>query len=111
MTVEGVQARGSVAVTVELFGTARMKAGTRQVALELATNATMGDLTRELANQCPAIVGVALAPAEGESGTLIIQEGYAINRNGLEFIPSDADAPLGLMPGDALLLLSNQAGG
>ena len=41
----------------------------------------------------------------------MIQQGYVINRNGLEFLSEDGVVSLELQPGDALLLLSNQAGG
>ena len=40
-----------------------------------------------------------------------IADGYALNLNGLAFLPAEAGQRLKLQDGDTLLLLSNQAGG
>ena len=94
-----------VAVKVELFGIARMKAGVNAVTLSLDTAATVADLARELIHACPALVSAVLL-ADGA-----IADGYVLNRNGLAFLPAEPDALLQLADGDTLLLLSNQAGG
>ena len=105
MTARDAITRYTVAVTVELFGTARIKAGVGVVALQIAADSTAADLGRELARACPALLGDVVL----DGG--VVADGYALNRNGLAFLPPDGDAPLGLQTGDTLLLLSNQAGG
>jgi hypothetical protein len=105
MTARDVVSDATVAITIELFGTARIKAGVGAIPLRIDTGASMVQLAEELARECPALVGNALT----DYGT--IADGYALNRNGLEFLPPDNGAPLNLRTGDTLLLLSNQAGG
>ena len=95
----------TVAITVELFGTARIKAGVSALPLRIDAQATTAELARALCRECPALLGSAAL----ETGA--IADGYALNRNGLTFLPADGDAPLDLESGDTLLLLSNQAGG
>ena len=105
MTARDAVSGQTIAVAVELFGTARMRAGVGAVSLRMDPAATMGELAQALARECPALLGNAL------TDTGAIADGYALNRNGLDFLASDSDAPLNLRPGDTLLLLSNQAGG
>ena len=105
MTVCDAVGGATVAITVELFGTARMRAGVGVVSLRIDPTTTMAELAQALARECPALLGNAL------TDTGAIAEGYALNRNGLDFLASDSDAPLNLRPGDTLLLLSSQAGG
>ncbi len=95
----------SVAVKVELFGIARMKAGVNAATLSLDAAATIADLARELVRAYPALVGTVLL----EDGA--IADGYVLNRNGLAFLPAEPGAPLQSADGDTLLLLPNQAGG
>ncbi len=95
----------AIAITVELFGTARLKAGVSAVPLRIDPTATMAELSQALSRECPALLGNAL------TDTGAIADGYALNRNGLAFLASDPDAFLHLESGDTLLLLSNQAGG
>ncbi len=105
MTVCDAVGGATVAITVELFGTARMRVGANAVSLRIDPAATLIELAQALARECPALLGNAL------TDTGAIAEGYALNRNGLDFLASDSDAPLNLRPGDTLLLLSSQAGG
>ena len=102
-------ASGPVVVSVELFGTARMKAGARCVPVEVEAGTPIADLLRSLSEQCPELIGCALS--ETGDRTITVADGYALNRNGLAFLPPDGDAPLDWHTGDSLLLLSNQAGG
>ena len=95
----------SVAVKVELFGIARMKAGVNVVTLSLDAAATVADLAGELIRACPDFVGTVLL----EDGA--IADGYVLNRNGLAFLPAEPGTRLQLADGDTLLLLPNQAGG
>ena len=95
----------SVAVKVELFGIARMKAGVNAVMLSLDAAATVADLARELIHVYPDFVGTVLL----ENGA--IADSYVLNRNGLAFLPAEPSALLQLADGDTLLLLPNQAGG
>lgn len=105
MTANAPITDASVAVKVELFGLARMKAGVNAVALSLGPAATVADLARELIHACPGFVGTILL----EDGA--IADGYVLNRNGLAFLPAEPGTRLQLADGDTLLLLSNQAGG
>lgn len=97
----------TAAITVELFGTARIRAGRNAASLRVDAQATMPQLARALAQECPALLGNALRAGD----VITIADGYVLNRNGLAFLASDGDAPLGLESGDTILLLSSQAGG
>ena len=92
----------SVAVTVELFGIPRLKAGRALLDLRLPAAATADDLAQALARMCPELVGVLVEP-EGSH----LREGYVINVNGVRF----AEGPMNLREGDRLLVFSSQAGG
>ena len=105
MTASASITEVSVAVKVELFGIARMKAGVNAVAFSLGPAATVADLAGELIRACPALVGAVFL----EDGA--IADGYVLNRNGLAFLPAEPGALLQLADGDTLLLLPNQAGG
>ena len=98
---------GTVLITVELFGLARIKAGVNTLPLQIDAQSTVAELALALAQKCPALLGNALREDDG----ITIAEGYALNRNGLTFLPADAGTPLALQPSDTLLLLPNQAGG
>ena len=111
MTIQRTDPGQLVDITVELFGTARVKAGASVVPLRIPAQATLSELAGALARQCPALLGNAISGDDGGSSAPMIQQGYVINRNGLEFLSEDGVACLELQPGDALLLLSNQAGG
>lgn len=102
-------AADSVVVTVELFGMARISAGASSISLEVGSQCPVATLLDALAHSCPELVGNALCVSDG--GTIAVADGYALNRNGLVFLPPDVDAPLDWTSGDTLLLLSNQAGG
>ncbi len=99
----------TVVVTVELFGMARIQAGVGSVALAVHPRAPVGEMIDSLARECPELIGNALHFAE--NGAVAVADGYALNRNGLAFLSPEADAALPWVPGDSLLLLSNQAGG
>ncbi len=106
----------TVCISVELFGTARIKAGVGVVPLRVDAPMTLAQFARALAQECPALLGNALCAADADSNAVTIADGYALNRNGLDFLPTnpictDYNAPLDLRGGDVLLLLSNQAGG
>ena len=92
-----------VSVTVELFGTARMTSGRRQVEILVPERPTTAELAAALAEVCPELTGKVLE--EDLSG---LQESYTLNLNGTDFV---SDGPLHLKPGDSLLLFSSQAGG
>ena len=95
-----------VSCTVELFGVARLKANTAQVALILRAEATLEDALAALAAACPQLVGPVLSSDEAGYPTLL--SGYACNINGQHFI-RDAHTPI--QAGDSLLILSSDAGG
>lgn len=99
----------TVVVTVELFGMARVHAGLSSVSLEVDTRAPVATLLDALAHECPELVGSALCVSD--DGAVAVADGYALNRNGLVFLAPEVDAPLHWIPGESLLLLSNQAGG
>jgi molybdopterin converting factor small subunit len=93
----------TIKVRVELFGTPRLRAGRREVELELPAAARRQQVIQALAQVCPALVGPVLR--EDSSG---LQDGYVFNLNGTAFLSGDT---ISIQPGDSLLLLSNQAGG
>ena len=90
-------------IVVELFGTARIASGRRQLHIDAPLNATVSELVAILAQKCPSLVGIALQ--EDLSGLL---ESYTLNLNGTEFVEMDE---LTLQDGDTLLLFSSMAGG
>ena len=93
----------TVRVRVELFGTPRIQAGTGEVELAVPYPANRRNLVSALAEQCPSLVG------QGLKGDLTgLEESYVFNLNGLAFLGED---DFTLADGDALLLLSSQAGG
>ena len=100
---------GGVVVTVELFGMARVHAGVNSIDLAVDVQAPVADLLQALAQQCPELVDHVLCMSH--DGTTALADGYALNRNGLVFLPPEGDASLDWAEGDSLLLLSNQAGG
>ena len=102
-------AADSVVVTVELFGMARMNAGASSISLEVGSQSPVTTLLDVLGHACPELVGNALCVSD--DGTITVADGYALNRNGLVFLPPDVNAPLDWVSGDSLLILSNQAGG
>jgi molybdopterin converting factor small subunit len=85
-------------ITVELFGIPRQRAGVERIEVEGARlDQVLGDLLRRfprLGDEC--IAGNRL------------QRGFLANLNGQRFV-SDPATPLA--PGDALLILSADAGG
>ncbi len=99
----------TVVITIELFGMARISAGVSSLDLAIDTHTRMDAMLGILAQECPALVGSALRVAD--DGNAAVADGYALNRNGLAFLPPDADSTLRWSSGDSLLLLSNQAGG
>lgn len=92
-----------VPVRVELFGMPRLRSGKRVVELSLPPMATRRQVVGALAGACPALVGHAIRPDLSD-----LQEGYLFNLNGAAFVMGD---DFNLQAGDALLLLSSQAGG
>ena len=108
--MNSVTATGNaVVVTVELFGMARVHAGLSSILLAVDTRASVGTLLNTLAEKRPELVGIVLC--RSDDGSVTVAEGYALNRNGLAFLPREVDAPLNWVSGESLLLLSNQAGG
>ena len=93
----------AIACSVELYGVARLAAGTSAVALSLPQDATLRDALVALARERPALVGKVLDEAGGS-----LLEGYTLNVNGAAFV-ADLGAPV--REGDAVLVLSAEAGG
>ena len=93
----------SIAVKVELFGTPRLAAGRRELELVLPDEIGRQEFAAALAEACPALVGQVIR--DDLSG---LQEGYVLNLNGLAFLNGEV---LHVQDGDAVLILSNQAGG
>ena len=92
-----------VSVRVELFGTPRLRSGRREVEISLPPQASREQVTHALAEACPALVGHALREDLSD-----LQDGYVFNRNGTSFL---REWSFTFQEGDALLLLSSQAGG
>lgn len=90
-------------VQVELFGLARLLAGSPRLEVLLPDDATFRDVVPALADLCPGLVGVALL--QDLSG---LESGYTFSLNGRSFV---ADLETRLAPGDAVLLLPAAGGG
>lgn len=93
----------SISCTVELFGVARLTAGTRDVALVLPSKATLSQAFAALAEKLPMLVGRVISP----DGTGLVS-GYACNVNGLEFVRTLTAT---VNQGDNIAILSADAGG
>jgi hypothetical protein len=89
--------------TVELFGFPRLLAQTSEVSLVLAPRANYSDAFAALARKLPVLSGRVIS-ADGTS----LLDGYACAVNGVHFIRG---ATARVRPGDALVILSADAGG
>lgn len=85
-------------VTIELFGVPRMRAGRDAVVVEAGC---LGDALAALGRECP-----VLTPSVVDGQRL--QRCYVVAINGIQFT-ADANHPL--RDGDAIVLLSADAGG
>ena len=92
-----------VSLTVELFGSARLLAGRREVEIAAPVCCSIRDLASALGTAVPALVGEVVR----EEGTGL-EESYVFNLNGERFLEDNA---VSLVPGDRVLLFSSQAGG
>jgi len=92
-----------VKFTVELYGVCLPKASSRQLELDLDSEATLEDVLVALAREAPALAGAVLG-ADGRS----LRPPYVMNLNGLDFVDD-----FGLKPqaGDRILLMAPPAGG
>ena len=88
---------------MELFGLPRLRCGQAEVTLTLPLYPGRRQLVTALAQACPGLVGHGLRPDLAD-----LDEGYVLNRNGVTFLGA---GELALEDGDALLLISSQAGG
>ena len=95
-----------VACTVELYGVARLTAGTARVPLTLPAEALLSDALAALAVSCPQLLGPVLE-SDAAGGTQL-GSGYACNLNGAAFV---RDSRTAVQTGDSLLILSSDAGG
>jgi hypothetical protein len=105
MTAQEYQSQSDPAgqfVEIELLGVARLVTRRETVAVPLSGPTALAEVTRALATELPALVGVVLA----EDGGLIA--GHVLSRNGTDLLRAP-DEPI--HPGDRLLLLSTTAGG
>lgn len=89
--------------TVELFGVARMLAGTAEIALRLPADATFADVLAALAERLPSLTGHVV-----DGGGRALMKGYTANVNGREFI---RDGSAAVRSGDRVMILSADAGG
>ena len=109
----------SVSVRIELFGLPRLVAGKREMDISLPPGAGYMGLVSALAEACPQLVGRIIRPDRAA-----LEDGYVFNhidqKGGTTFLdngPSNhpgghlGEHPVELETGDALLLLSSQAGG
>lgn len=90
-------------ITVELFGTARLKAGVQELELSVRSPVTVSNIMEAMANICPSLIGDIISHDRSE-----LVNSHILNLNGLSFVNSD---PIDLKTGDKLLLFSSQAGG
>lgn len=94
---------GTVSVTVELFGHARLVYGHREIAAHLPPDMASSDLALALHTLAPSLRGVVVE----ESGRGLM-ESYAANLNGISFLES---SPVRIKDGDRIYVFSSQAGG
>jgi molybdopterin converting factor small subunit len=87
-----------MSITVELFGIARQCAG---LARTEAEGARLDEVLADLARRFPRLAQACFA----DGG---LRHGYMANLNGARFVTDPATA---IEPGDALLILSTDAGG
>jgi molybdopterin converting factor small subunit len=87
-----------MSVTVEFFGIPRERAGTAKT---MVTASTLGSALLELGRSYPRFAESCLHSGE-------LAKGYVVNLNGERFV-TDIDTPL--RSGDAILILSADAGG
>lgn len=93
----------TIQVKVELFGTPRIQTGRRELLLYLSPAAGARDVVEALAEACPELVGHGVRLDLSD-----LEDGYVFNRNGLAFL---GKTDFCVEDGDALLLISSQAGG
>jgi molybdopterin-guanine dinucleotide biosynthesis protein A len=89
--------------TAELFGVARIVAGTAEVRLALPADATLSDAFAALAEKLPALVGRVI-----DSDRRGLVSGYTCNVNGLDFV---RDSQAAIASGDSIIIMSADAGG
>ena len=92
-----------MSVTVELFGAARLVAKAREVALQLPSPVSLGDIYNAVAKEHPALLGRVIA-ADRRSLT----PGYACNINGVDFVRGNNAQ---VKSGDRVFIISADAGG
>jgi sulfur-carrier protein len=85
-------------ITVELFGIPRQRAGVAQIE---AQGVRLDEVLADLARRFPRLAEECIADGQ-------LQNGYLANLNGQRFV---AEGATPLAPGDALLILSADAGG
>jgi molybdopterin converting factor small subunit len=88
----------NAAVTIELFGVPRARAGRQEVVVPATT---AGEALAALVDACPDLAGVCRPDGR-------LAPHYLLSLDGQRFV-TDLDQPL--QPGDRLLLLSADAGG
>jgi molybdenum cofactor guanylyltransferase len=93
----------SIDCTVELFGFPRLLAQTNEVSLVLPPRASYADAFAALGRKLPALVGRVISP----DGSRLL-DGYACAVNGLHVVRA---ATARVSPGDAIVILSADAGG
>lgn len=89
--------------TIELYGPARLIAGTSRVELSLDQPTPANHVLAALARRCPSLVGTIIT-ADG----IALAPGYQLNCNGRDFLRQPNDI---IRPGDRLLILCDAAGG
>jgi molybdopterin-guanine dinucleotide biosynthesis protein A/molybdopterin converting factor small subunit len=93
--------KNSIAVSVELFGAARMLAKTQLVPLHLGQGATLAQVLSSLAEKLPVLVNRVIT-SDG------LVAGYTCNINGLNFVRTPSTT---IKSGDRIFILSADAGG
>ncbi len=85
-------------MTIELYGTARLRAGVANVSVPARS---VGDALRALAASCPSLAGTIIVG-------VTIHPAFRLSLNGERFV---SDPSTALADGDCLLLLSADVGG
>ena len=85
-------------MTIELYGTARLRAGRSQCAIDASS---VGQALEHLARECPALAGTVILEAK-------VHPAFSLSLNGERFV-HDPETPL--RADDCLLLISADVGG
>ena len=92
-----------VKIKIELFGTARMLTGKKNILINVPINTTLTTILRETLNQCPELSEniISIKPIK-------LRKSYTMNLNGYSYLEHEK---LEIKSNDSILLIPSQSGG